>query len=172
MSASTPDDRRLVELEEIIMAEHRLATQHDDEIWRLQAVWKNEYSRLLNELHVVAASEFRLATEQEREAVWEKVKELSEANEQSRLSGLVEPHWARTQALTEEMWAIPAQTSRGRSAKLKVLLVTVMPGTWLDPDTDVNYDEGLARQLLLEFAGHEAAKPWKEQFAALDGGQA
>ena len=163
---SMPDDRRLIELEEMIMAEHRLATQHDDEIWRLSEIWHTASARLSVALRDVAASEGRLPTEEERDAIWKHVGEMPECNEHNRLAKLGEPHFARLETLTKEMWTIPAHTSRGRSAKLNVLLTTVMGSTWRDVDEDVDYDARLARQLLLEFAGEEVSTPWNERFAA------
>ena len=165
--AAKPDqsDARLIELEQVIMTEYAKATEHDDEIDRLSAISAEEYCRLAKALYVVAASEIRCPTKEEKDAIWDKVYGISEFDDESRLKKLCEPHWKRVDTLTNEMWAIPAKTSRGRNAKLNVLLTTIMSDTWLACDEDVDYDAEQARKLLLEFAGDEVSEPWTARFA-------
>lgn len=162
-----PDDHRLIELEEMIMAEHEKATAHDDELHRLHEIWSLEYRRLSAGMYIVAAAERRQPTDDERDAISQKISDMPECAEHTRLNDLTRPHWDCIDVLTKEMWPIPAHTSQGRKAKLNVLLNTVMGSReWLETDKDSDYDIRLFRQLLLEFAGEEAAAPWKEHFAS------
>lgn len=63
------------------------------------------------------------------------------------------------------MWATPARTSEGRRSKLLVLLSCVMRSGWNVVDVDADWDVEMARKLMIEFVGGEAAQELRGQFA-------
>lgn len=56
------------------------------------------------------------------------------------------------------MWAIPAQTNAGRAAKLRVFFKHVAGDRFSGPVLDLDWDNDLARKLLLEYAGMSEAE--------------
>jgi hypothetical protein len=60
--------------------------------------------------------------------------------------------------LFDRMMSIPTATKAGRAAKVRALLLHVMPnnsdhGIWRGPSDELEYDNRACRQLLAEFAG-------------------
>jgi hypothetical protein len=154
-----PNDSVLLEMEEKIF-EHRAAAQaYDDEILRLDAIWKPESLRLL---HESLAGRSALT----RDEQWALVEAMPECKEQRRLEGLQEVHWTEFDRLIEEMWATPAHTPEGRRAKVLVLLGAILGDDRRRGDWHCEYETKRARSLLIEFVGGEPAKQLRDQFAA------
>jgi hypothetical protein len=55
--------------------------------------------------------------------------------------------------LTRKMWALPATSSAGRVAKARVFFKHIALEHFHGPDSELDWDMSLARQLLLEYAG-------------------
>jgi hypothetical protein len=55
--------------------------------------------------------------------------------------------------LIEAMWTMPAQTNAGRAAKLRVFFKHIALDHFKGPDSELDWDNSLARRLLLEYAG-------------------
>lgn len=151
--ANMDDDQVLLDLEREIMDAHAKATINDDEISRLQEIWRDELLRLD-------------ASGESREDISAIIRNMPEAIEQNRLNGLAQPHFDQMDELIAEMWAIPARTQKGRRAKLSVLLTCVMAATWLDSDEDADYDARLARQLMVEMLGGDEGTKIRNLYSA------
>ena len=162
--AELGNEHRLCELESQILAEYEAANAHDDEIVRLRNIWGDEYERLHTALKIVALSEGRAPTKEERDAIKRHVKVMPEAQDFDRLVDLVEEHFWRIDTLTKEMWHIPATTAAGRRAKMSVFFVTIAHKNFQDSTVDADYDVDMVRRLLFEFAGKEASCGWVEYF--------
>jgi hypothetical protein len=78
---------------------------------------------------------------------------------------LQEPFTIKMGALVEQMFATPAHTAEGRRAKVIVLLGCVMGDDWRHVDEKTEYQELMARSLLIEFIGGEPGEAMRDQFA-------
>jgi hypothetical protein len=67
--------------------------------------------------------------------------------------------------LVREMWAIPALTPEGRSAKVLVAL-RMLPDRWRVVDENTDYGILETRQLLIEFVGGEPGAQLRDQFTS------
>ena len=155
------DDSELLKLEELIFAEHEKATAYDDEIIRLSNIWTAESHRLYQEELAAETRRGIYLSPQER---WQLVTDIPECTEHNRLCNLQEPFLAKKDALIKQMFATPAHTAEGRHAKVMVLLL-VMGDDWRQVDEATDYQELMARNLLIEFVGGEPAARLREQFA-------
>lgn len=147
------DDSALSKLEEYIFEQYERATAFDDEIYKAHSAWVDEFERLRRETDLTERECLALAGE------------TPQCKEQTRLCGLQAPFLEKMDALTKEMFAIPAKTSEGRRAKVMVLLGTIMPNDWHEVDKDMDYPERMARSLLIEFIGGEPGEMLRGQFA-------
>ncbi|MGL3208316.1 hypothetical protein [Bradyrhizobium sp. BR 1433] len=158
MAAASPDDdSALLRLEEKIFDAWRAAIAPYEEIHRLDDIWRREAGRLYEEM-----KQGRLTlTDDER---WQIVWAMPEWKEHGRLVELSNGHFDRMFDLIDEMWALPAYTEAGRKAKVAVALYCVLD--WRDRDDELDYRELMARRLLIELVGGEAASSLRESFAA------
>ena len=82
-----------------------------------------------------------------------------------RLCRLQGAHFAKMDALVEQMLAIPALTPEGRRAKVLVAL-RLLPPIWREVDEKTDYGILEARRLLIELVGGEPGAQLREQFAS------
>jgi hypothetical protein len=151
------DDSALLKREDQIFEQYEAATAYDDEIIRLSNIWQDESRRLFEESTLPPAEQ------------WALVKQMPEAMEHTRLSGLQDPIYAKMDALIKEMFATPAHTPEGRRAKVTVLLVCILGNDWRGVDEETDYPELMARRLLIEFIGGEPGEQLRDQFCAEPG---
>ena len=144
LAALPGDDSELLRLEEQIFKAYDAATEHDEEIERLQQFWKAERERL--------SFTFRYSDEEAWNLVWS----TPEGKEWDLLVNFQEGHLARMGELVEKMWSMPARTEAGRKAKVLVLLGCVIRQNFNLPDEASDYDALITRQLLFELVGSEA----------------
>jgi hypothetical protein len=156
-SASLPDDSALLALEKEYFEQEELASSYDDEINRLAPIWQAKGLELYEASLVGDCS----LNAQER---WDVVGAMPEAIESNRLDKLQAVHFARMDAIVQQMWAIPALTPEGRRAKVLVAL-DLLPHGWRGVDKDTDYGIRETRQLLIEFIGGEPGEQVREQFA-------
>ncbi len=146
------DDRRLLELEELIFEQHWAAHAYDDEIVRLSEIWRAEGERLYHE--------GRLSPDERWNLVWT----MPEAKEHDRLVKLQDEPFGRRDDLMEEMFATPAHTPEGRRAKVLTLLVCVLGDDWANCDELTAPPYLTARNLLIEFIGGKPGEQLRNQF--------
>jgi hypothetical protein len=154
--ASPHDDSALLGLEEAIFEAWAASHAHDDEIQRLEKVRRADYERRLQE--ETKALKFISMT-----ARWDAVRATPDGRELARLVKLSERHHERMAGLADQMWAIPAKTERGRSAKVGVLLSCILD--WREPDEEMDWRQIMARRLLVDLVGGGEAESFREVFA-------
>lgn len=132
------------------------AHAHDDETYTLDAVRRAEYERLLEQ----EKTRGQYISHSER---WDVVFSMPEVQRLDALVVLSEQHDQRMADLIDEMWAIPATTEAGRSAKVGVLLSCIMD--WRQPDDEMGWHELRARRLLIDLVGGEEAESFREIYA-------
>ena len=157
------DDRVLLELEDKIFEQYEAATAYDDEIIRLSEIWTDECKRLYREALAAEAESGVYLSSRER---WKLVTDIPECREHNRLCKLQEPHYLEMDRLVRQMFATPAHTAEGRRAKVMVLLGCILDDDWRRADDETDYPEQMARNLLIEFVGGEAAEQLRDQFKA------
>jgi len=160
-AALPADDSALLNLEEQIFEQYEAAHAHDDELYQVHVIWRDELSRLESEA-IKAAIESRPFLTQKQQ--WDLVTAMPESKEHTRLVTLGEPFFARMDLLIKQMFAIPAHTADGRRAKVTVLLTCVMGSEWTETDKDADYDIEMARKLLIDFIGGEPGEMLRGQF--------
>jgi hypothetical protein len=69
--------------------------------------------------------------------------------------------YAQADKLIRQLWALPPASSAGRAAKVRVFFKWVALDHFNGPDADLDWDNSLARQLLLEYAGLSEAEAVK-----------
>lgn len=158
---ATADDSELLKLEEQFFEQHEKASAYDDDIFRLGKIWQAESNRLYNE---ALAEEVRAGIYLSAEERWRIVTDIPECIEHNRLCNLQNIHYAKMEALVEQMWAIPAQTPEGRRAKVLVAL-RLLPDDWREVDEEADYGIRETRQLLIELVGGEPGAQLRDQFA-------
>jgi hypothetical protein len=151
------DDSSLLAIEEEIFRELELAHANDDGINRFEGIWRDELKRLTAERNAGKSN----LTDAE---IWERVKQMPDSREHTRLVELAEPHHNRVEKLIGQMWAIRARTSEGRRAKVQVLLCCVLDWNWCGPDKETEWDVRLARDLMFEMVGGEPGEELRDQF--------
>src|SRR6266849_1282711 len=156
------DDGELLKLEELIFEQHEKAAAYDDEIIRLSAIWTAKSNRLYEEALAAEKRSGIFLSAQER---WKIVADIPECVEHSRLCNLQEPFSIKMEALIKQMFATPTHTAEGRRAKVIVLLRCVMGDEWCHVDEKTEYQEFMARSLLIEFIGGEPGEAMRDQFA-------
>lgn len=156
LAASPDDDSALLRLEEQIFEAWWAANEHNDEIQRLDAVRRAEYDRRLEEEK--AKCQYLSAV-----ARWDAVNSTPDGRELDRLVILSDQHYERMAGLIDKMWAIPAKTELGRSAKVSVLLSCILD--WRKPDEEMDWRKLMARRLLVDFVGGEEAESFREIYA-------
>ncbi|MHC2273528.1 hypothetical protein ACVME8_000139 [Bradyrhizobium diazoefficiens] len=154
--ASPADDAALLQLNEDIFQAWEASHAHDDEIYRLEEVRKAEYERLLEQ----ETAQGQYISVRER---WDLVYSTPEVQRLDQLVILSEQHFLRMADLIDKMWAIPAKTEAGRSAKVQVLLSCVL--NWRDPDEEMDWQLLMARRLLVDLVGGEEAESFREIYA-------
>jgi hypothetical protein len=154
--AVSADDSALLQLEEQIFQAWWAANDNNEEIHRLEKIWKGESARLADEVTQGRST----LTHDER---WQLVDAMPEAKEHDRLVTLSDQHFDRMFTLIDQMWAIPAHTEVGRESKVSVLLSCVLD--WREHDAELDYRELMARRLLIDLVGGEPAKELRGQFA-------
>ena len=159
-NARPADDGALLKFEQEIFEQYEAATAYDDEIIRLSAIWSAEGQRLYRQS--LDADGLSHLDAQER---WRLVTEMPECVEHNRLCKLQEPFFEKMDVLVKQMFATPAHTAEGRRAKATVLLGCILGDEWRRRDVETEYQERLARNLLLEFVGGEPGKMLRDQFA-------
>jgi len=155
------DDRALLKLEKQILEQYEAAHAHDDDLYQVHVIWRDEFIRLENEAREEQLAGRSPLTSKER---WGLVKAMPESKEHTRLVKLGEPFFARMDVLIEQMFAMPAHTPDGRRAKVTVLLTCVMPSEWSQTDKDADYDIEMARKLLIDFIGGEPGEMLRDRF--------
>jgi hypothetical protein len=161
-ACAVSDDSELVKLEELIFEQREKAAVYDDEIIRLSAIWTAESHRLYEEALAAEVRSGIYRTPQER---WKLVTDIPECIEHNRLCNLQEPFLTKMGALIEQMFATPAHTAEGRRAKVIVLLRCVLGDEWCHVDEKTEYQEFMARSLLIEFIGGGPGEAMRDQFA-------
>jgi hypothetical protein len=161
-AAVQPDDSALLALEERIFDCQEAALAYDDEIIRLNNIWHFVWQFGGQEI-----KEGRSDLTQEE--LWNRVKEMPESKEHTRLVALQEPYYVEMDKLIIKMWATPAHTPEGRRAKLLVLLGCILDSDWREHDGEANYEIRRARDLMIEFVGGEPAEQLRDQFRAEPG---
>jgi len=152
------NDSALSKLEEEIFEQYEAAHAHDDEIYKVHEIWRDELIR--QESEPISSP----LTSKQR---WDLVTAMPESKEHTRLVTLGRPFFDRMNALIEQMFAIPAHTAEGRRAKVSVLLSCVMGKEWCLIDKDTDYDVEMTRNLLVEFIGGKPAEQLRDQFSVL-----
>jgi hypothetical protein len=155
VAALPADDSALLQLEEEIFEQYEAAHAHDDDLYKVHLIWRDELIRQESE-----AISSPLTSKQR----WDLVTAMPESKEHTRLVTLGKPCFDRMNALIEQMFAIPAHTADGRRAKVTVLLTCVMGKEWCRIDKDTDYDIEMARNLLIEFIGGEPGEMLSDQF--------
>jgi hypothetical protein len=153
------DDATLLEMEKEIFQLREKIHAFDPETARLQNIWSDEMIRL----HQASLTGDCKLSKEERSAA---VAAMPEAIEHSRLVAEQRPFRERSDELVEQMWSTPARTPEGRRAKLLVLLGHIMVDDWRADNREVDWEIKMARDLMIEFVGGEAAAQLRDQFAA------
>jgi hypothetical protein len=96
--------------------------------------------------------------------IWERVKQMPESREHTRLVELADPHHDQVEKLIQQLWAIKAHTPEGRCAKVQVLLHRVLDWEWRRAENEAEWDIRLARDLLFEMVGGEPGEQLRDQF--------
>jgi hypothetical protein len=138
-------DAKLLAIKERISTLYEKAHEHDEEIARL---------------HEITHDAFR-----HQNLPWEEVKRMPEALEQYRLVKLSNPFHDEIERLVKQMWTIPASSSAAKAGKVWVLFRCVLGSEWLEDESEIEWDLGLARELLFEFVGGEMGDGLKAEFA-------
>ncbi|SHN84154.1 hypothetical protein [Bradyrhizobium erythrophlei] len=146
--ADEMDDAKLLAMKERISTLYEKAHEHDEEIGRLHEITYNAL--------------------REQNLPWEQVKIMPESLERDRLVRLSNPFHDEIEALVKQMWTIPASSSAAKAAKVWVLLHCVMGFDWLETESAIEWDIGLARELFFELAGLEKAPELRSEFADLE----
>lgn len=154
--ASSDDDSALLQLEEQIFDAWHAANADNDETCRISEVRSAVYDKLVE----AEKAQLRFISSRDR---WELVFSDPEVQRLDRLVTLSDQHWGRMNELVERMWAIPANTEAGRNAKVIVLLSCILD--WRDRDEELDWRPFMARRLLIDFVGGEAAESLRGQFA-------
>jgi hypothetical protein len=102
-------------MEEQIFELDERAHAHDEELNRLHDCYAS-YSKKLLEDSLAGRSSLM------RDERWELIKQLPEAEEESRLVKETQPFHDQRDELIKRMWTIPAHTAEGRRAKAVVLI--------------------------------------------------
>jgi hypothetical protein len=157
-NARPADDSALVKLEEEIFEQYQAAVAFDEEINRLHPIWVGETKRLADDFYAGRST----LTSDER---WALVSEMPECRECTRLTNLQSGFFEKMDVLVKEMFATPAHTAEGRRAKATVLLGCIMGDEWRHRDEETEYQERLARTLLIDFIGGEPGEMLRGQFA-------
>lgn len=156
LAAAPHDDSPLLRLQEQILEAWEASHADDDDIQRLDNIRHDEYERLLQE--EVTRGQFLSANERV-----EVVYSTPDGRELDRLVTLSEQHTVQMAALIDKMWAIPAKTELGRSAKVSVLLACILD--WRNPDEEMDWRELMARRLLVDLVGGDEAQSFREIYA-------
>jgi hypothetical protein len=149
-------DSELLQLEQTITEQRRLAQAYDPEIMRLSEIWEGELSRL--EAEVNAGRETRTTRER-----WDAIRAMPESAEHERLVKLQQPHWEAHDAAVELMFSTPASTPQGRAAKASVIL-GLMAEYMMSDEEEGDYPLDLVRKLLIELGGKPGVvqvRPWE-----------
>jgi hypothetical protein len=153
-NALPADDATLLDLERQIFEQHDAAAVYDDEIKKQAKIWTAAQQRLYEESILPGG-----LSHKER---YDAIAALPSCIEHSRLCRLQDPFMLQKDALVRQMFATPAHTADGRRAKVEVLIFCIMGPDWQRPEMD--YQEEMARALLLEFVGGKPADELREQF--------
>ena len=153
------DDATLLEMEKEIFQLREKIHAFDPETARLQNIWSDEMIRL----HQASLTGDCKLSKEERSAA---VAAMPEAIEHSRLVAEQRPFREQSDELVEQMWSTQARTPEGRRAKLLVLLGHIMVDDWRADNREVDWEIKMARDLMIEFVGGEAAAQLRDQFAA------
>ncbi|WP_456802399.1 hypothetical protein [Bradyrhizobium sp. USDA 4474] len=156
LAAAPGDDSALLRLEEEVFKHWHAANAHNDEIARLSESRSDVHRRLIEE----ASAAGRDLDERER---WLQYYATPEGQELDRLVTLSDQNWSAMFGLVEKMWDIPAHAEAGRKAKAWVLIACVMD--WRDRDEEMDWRPLMARQLLIDLVGGDAAASMRDQFA-------
>jgi hypothetical protein len=141
------DDSELLQLEQEILEQRRLAQAYDPEIMRLSEIWTDENSRLAGEID---AGRLNMTPQQRYAAVMA----MPENKEHDRLVDLQKPYWEKHDAAVERLFSIPAQTAEGRAAKASAVLglMAAFMGV-LDDDEGDDYPINFIHKFLIELGG-------------------
>ncbi|MHC2585396.1 hypothetical protein [Bradyrhizobium diazoefficiens] len=150
LAAAPDDDAALLKLKERIFEAWHASNEHDDEIRRLERARAAKHEEL--EQEGMSADDR-----------WALVFSLPEFQRLERLIESSQDHFDRMSVLIDKMWAVTALTEAGRAAKVSVLLTCIL--RWRDPDGEMDWHEFMARQLLVDLVGGEAAESLRQQFA-------
>ncbi|MGY4504224.1 hypothetical protein ACVWYH_008181 [Bradyrhizobium sp. GM24.11] len=156
LAAAPSDDSPLLQLHEQIFEAWWAANEHNDEIHRLIKARDAKYEQLLQE--ETAARQYRSMDDR-----WAFVWSMPEGRELDRLITSSQEHYDRMAGLIDDMWAIPAVTEAGRSAKVSVVLSCILD--WREPDEETDWRELMARRLLVDFVGGAEAQSFREIYA-------
>lgn len=154
--APPDDDSALLKLKERIFEAWHAANADRDEIDRLTEARRAKYDQLLSQ----EKARHQFISMKER---WELVWSMPEFQPLERLIKSSDEHWERMFRLVEDMWAAPARTEAGRSAKVSVVLACVLD--WRLPDEEMDWRELMARRLLVDLVGGEEAQSFREIYA-------
>ena len=152
--AKPADDAALLDLERQIFEQYEAAAVYDDEIKKQAKIWTAAHHRLYEESELPGGLSHK--------EMYDAVAAMPSCIEHSRLCRLQDPFMMKMDSLVKQMFATPAHTADGRRAKVAVLIGCIMGFDWQKPEMD--YPEGMARALLLEFVGGKPAEELREQF--------
>ena len=150
MPAAPQDDRKLLELEEQIFEQYNGACAFNDEILRLSKIWTDKLIAIRDAALSREVQAGVHLTANERWVIWT---DMPEYREHSRMCELQAPFYERMEALIKQMYATPAHTAEGTSAKVLVLLGCILGEDWREHDDEIDYQQLMTRRLLIEFVG-------------------
>lgn len=154
-ATAADDDSELLSLASEISRLYDLAHQDDDEVSRLCEIWTDECRRL--------EYETELPSDQKRRMI----KAMPESAKHTQLVKKAEPYFASADRLMAHLWSLPAKTTEGKKAKLKVLFDFVLGDEWHQTDKDSDWEIKMARRLLFELAGVSNADILGEQSSGI-----